>query len=182
MKISKKFTFAALAALAVALLSQTAITRAHDQGQRGDRDHRDTADLPIPVAIYDTFKRDPINTTPGFGVTFRGEVTVIIGSDVLTGTSRMDVNVAAGIARCQFTWVIPGAGTLVTSSSVCKLAGGNGIGAWSIEEGTGIFKNFKAVGTETFGPIPPADPAFALGFTDFERFAGIGTFDKHGDD
>jgi hypothetical protein len=96
----------------------------------------------------------------------------------------MDVNVTDGIARCKYTWVIPGVGTLVTSSSVCKLAGGNGIGAWSIEKGesTGVFKHFKAVGTETFGPIPQTDPAFALGFTDFERFAGIGTFGEHGDD
>ena len=103
----------------------------------------------------------------------------LIGPDVLTGTSRMDVNVAAGIAYCRFTWVIPGVGTLVTSSSVCKLAGGNGIGAWSIEKGTGSFKHFKAVGTETFGGISPPT---AEGFDNFERFAGIGTFDKHGDD
>jgi len=185
MKINKKLTFAALAvlaALAATLLFQTSITQADDHGQRGDRDHRDAADLPIPVAIYDTFKRDLITPTPGFLSSWAGVVTIIIGPDVLTGTSRMDVNVAAGIARCQFTWVIPGVGTLVTSSSVCKLAGGNGIGAWSIEKGTGSFEHFKAVGTETFGPIPSTDPAFALGFTDFERFAGIGTFNKHGDD
>src|SRR5437879_3552012 len=181
MKINKKFTFAALAAVAVALLSQTAITRAHDRGQRGDRDHRDSAELSIPVAIYDTFKRE-LTPTPGFLSSWAGVVTVIIGPDVLTGTSRMDVNVAAGIAYCRFTWVIPGVGTLVTSSSVCKLAGGNGIGAWSIEQGTGSFKHFKAVGTETFGPIPPNDPALALGFTDYEKFAGIGTFNKHGED
>ena len=173
MKIIKKFTFATLAAT---LLFQTSITQA-DGNERRDRD------LPVPVAIYDTFKRDTNNPTPGFRSTWRGVVTVIIGSDVLTGTSRMDVKaVTNGIAYCKFTWVIPGVGTLVTSSSVCKLAGGNGIGAWSIEEGTGIFKHFKAVGTETFGSVPPTDPAFALGFTDFERFAGIGTFDEHGDD
>jgi len=43
MKINKKFTFAALAAVAVALLSQTAITRAHDRGQRGN-DHGQRGD------------------------------------------------------------------------------------------------------------------------------------------
>ena len=174
----------ALAALAVTLLFQTATTQAGNKGQRGNQDQRDAADLPLPVAIYDTFKLTT-PTTPGFAVSFAGVVTVIIGTDVLTGTSRMDVyNVTEDIAYCKFTWVIPGEGTLVTSSSVCKIAGANGIGAWSIEKGTGtgIFKHFKAVGTETFGAIPATDPAFALGFTDFERFAGVGTFDKHGHD
>lgn len=188
MKIIKKFTFAALAALAAlaaTLLFQTSNTQADDHGrrgddhgQRGDDNKRGDRDQPIPVAIYDTFKRDLITPTPGFGSTWRGVVTVIIGPDVFNGTSRMDVNVTAGIAHCVFTWVIPGEGTIVTKYSVCKLAE-DGIGAWSIEKGTGRFKHFKAVGTETFGGISPPT---AEGFDNFERFAGIGTFDEHGDD
>jgi len=145
MKINKKFTFATLATLATlaaTLLFQTSITRAdaHGQngnhGQRGNDNDREDRDQPIPVAIYDTFK---ITTppTPGFGSSWTGVVAVIIGPNVLNGTSRMDVNVTNGIAYCKFTWVIPGVGTLGTSSSVCKLAGNNGIGAWSIENGTG---------------------------------------------
>ena len=132
-------------------------------------------DQPIPLAVYDTFKR-VFPPTPGFGSSWAGVFTSIIGTDVATGTSRMDVNVAAGIARCRFTWVrSDGSGTLVVRS-VCVLA--NGHGTWHVESGTGRYENFKAVGTETFGALLP-NPA---GFTDFERFAGIGTDREHGDD
>src|SRR5882672_9095456 len=39
------------------------------------------------------------------------------------------------------------------SCAVCVLSQGRG--TWRVEEGTGRFKNFKAVGTETFGALPP---------------------------
>jgi len=40
-----------------------------------------------------------------------------------------------------------------------------------------VFEHFKGIGTQEFGPLP-AGSAFAA----FERFAGTGTFKKHGDD
>ena len=133
-----------------------------------------TADQPIPVAVLDTFS--PTTVTPGFTVSFVGKFTAIIGTEVVRGTSRMDVLVTAGgIAHCVFTWVrSDGKGTLVVAS-VCVLPDGHG--TWQVEKGTGVFKNFKAIGTQTFGPLPPGGP-----FTNFERFAGITTDDKHGDD
>lgn len=129
-------------------------------------------DQPIPMAVYDTFKR-VFPPAPGFGSSWEGVFKSIIGTEVAAGTSRMDVNVAAGVARCRFTWVrSDGHGTLVVRS-VCVLADGHG--TWHVESGTGRYENFKAVGTETFGGLPP-NPA---GFTDYERFAGIGTDDEH---
>ena len=79
----------------------------------------------------------------------------------------MDVKVEGDIARCKFTYETSD-GTLVLAS-VCDLTAKHG--TWHVEKGTGRFENFKAVGTQTFD-LPPT----------FERFAGIGTFDKHGDD
>ena len=133
----------------------------------------------IPIAVLDTFKScattPGCTTTPGFGSSFVGVFRAIIDEEVVTGTSRMDVNVAGGIATCKFTWVrSDGKGTLVVAS-VCVLADGHG--AWHVEKGTGCFKNFTGIGTETFGNLPPGGA-----FTGFERFAGIGTFAKHGDD
>ena len=128
----------------------------------------------IPVAILDTFK--VTTTAPGFGSSFAGVFTAIIDEEVVTGTSRMDVNATGGIARCKFTYVrSDGKGTLVLKS-VCVLADGHG--TWHVEKGTGCYKNFWAVGTETFGPF------FRPGqtFTNFERFAGIGKYKKDGDD
>jgi len=60
---------------------------------------------------------------------------------------------------------------------LCVLSQGHGTWHVDVEKSTGRYKNFKAVGTETFGKLSPGQV-----FTDFERFAGIGTFDKHGDD
>jgi hypothetical protein len=129
----------------------------------------DNKDRPIPMAVYDTFK--PIAGIPG---SFAGVFTAIIGTDVASGTSRMDVVVTEGIARCKFTWVrSDGHGTLVLRS-VCVLAHGHG--TWHVESATGRYEGLKGVGTETFGNFPPGGP-----FTGFERFAGIGTADEHGD-
>lgn len=119
-----------------------------------------TADQPIAVAIFDSFSK----TAPGL---FNGTFVAIIGTDVVRGMSMMDVKVVGDIAFCKFTYEASD-GTLVLAS-VCDLSAKHG--TWHVEEGTGRFKNFKAVGTQTFD-IPPT----------FERFAGIGTFDKHGDD
>ena len=66
-----------------------------------------------------------------------------------------------------------GNGELVLAS-VCVLSDGHG--AWHVESGTGRYKNFTAVGTETFGPLTTGP------FTNFERFAGIGEFGGHGGD
>lgn len=134
-------------------------------------------DQPIPVAVYDTFKR-VFPPTPGFQSSWAGVFRSIIGTHVATGTSRMDVNVTDGIARCRFTWVrADGHGTLVVRS-VCVLADGHG--TWHVESGTGRYEHFKAVGTQTFGRISP--PTIPDGFDNFERFAGLGTDDEHGDD
>ena len=138
----------------------------------------DKKDQPIPVAVLDTYS--PIPTpAPGFDSSSVGLFTAIIGTDVITGTSRMDVKRVTGgvvgLVHCKFTWVSSdGNGTLVLAS-VCVNPDRHG--TWHVESGTGRFRNFKAVGTETFGPLPVGGP-----FTNFERFAGIGTFDKHGDD
>jgi hypothetical protein len=135
-----------------------------------------TGDQPIPVAVLDTFSISQATPPTGFDVSFEGVVTAIIGTDVVTGTSRMDVKFVTGdIVHCKFTWVSSdGNGTLVLAS-VCVLSQGHG--TWHVVKGTGRYKNFKAVGTETFGPLPTGSA-----FTDFERFAGVGTFDKHDDD
>ena len=128
----------------------------------------------IPVALYDTFNRSSATPPEGFDVSFEGVVTAIIGTEVFNGTSRMDVKVMPGgdIVHCKFTYVTPD-GTLVLRS-VCVLSQGHG--TWHVEKGTRRFKNFKAVGTETFGAL------FGQKFAQFERFAGIGQFDKHDDD
>ncbi len=137
------------------------------------------ADQPIPVAVLDTFNK--ISTpAPGFTVSFVGVFTSIIGSDdigvanddVVTGTSRMDVLIVGDIAYCKFTWV-SSVGTLVVRS-VCVFSSGHG--TWHVESGTGRYKHFKAVGTQTFGRLPSGGP-----FTNYERFAGITTNDEHGD-
>ena len=137
-----------------------------------------TTDQPIALAVLDTFKQ--IATAPGFDLSTAGVFTAIIGKDVLTGTSQMDVNVTGDIARCRFTWVpSDGSGSLVLAS-VCVLSQGHG--TRHVAKGTGRYENFKAVGTETFGKLPPELQPPGQAFTDFERFAGIGTFDKHHDD
>ena len=74
----------------------------------------------------------------------------------------------------QRRFVVRSEGSIVLAS-VCVISQGHG--AWHIETGTGLYRNFKAVGTETFGRLPVGGQ-----FTDFERFAGIGTFDRHGND
>lgn len=131
------------------------------------------ADQPIPVAVYDTFSFTP-DTAPGFDASFVGVFTSIIGTEVVSGTSRMDVKfVTADIVHCKFTWV-SAVGTLVVRS-VCVLT--NGHGTWHVASGTGRYKNFKAVGTQTFGSLPGGSGPF----TDYERFAGIATNVKHGD-
>jgi hypothetical protein len=128
----------------------------------------------IPMAVYDTFSISTKHAPDGYDVSFEGVFTSIIGRDVQTGTSRMDVKfVTNDIVHCKFTWVCS-VGTLVLKS-VCVLS--NGHGTWHIAGGTGRYKNFKGIGTETFGPLPAGGP-----FTDYERFAGIVTNDKHGDD
>lgn len=123
-----------------------------------------------PVAVYDTFAITA--PSPGYTVSFVGKFTSIIGTEVVTGTSRMDVRVVAGIAYCKFTWV-SAVGTLVVQS-VCTLADGHG--TWQVESGTGRYEHFKAIGTQTFGPLPAGGP-----FTMYERFAGIATNDGHDD-
>src|SRR5713226_10377207 len=52
----------------------------------------------IPVAILDTFpiSRDA-TTTPGFNASWTGVFTSIIGEDVASGASRMDVNFSGPI-------------------------------------------------------------------------------------
>lgn len=44
-----------------------------------------------PVALYDTFSRSAATPPTGFDVSFEGVFTAIIGTDVVSGTSRMDV-------------------------------------------------------------------------------------------
>ena len=137
------------------------------------------ASEPVPIAIYDTFSVSPTTTPPaGFDRSFVGVFTAIIGTDVVTGASQMDVclpDVPGGVIRCRFTYVrSDGEGSIVLAS-VCVISQGHG--AWHLETGTGLYRNFKAVGTETFGRLPLGGQ-----FTDFERFAGIGTFDRHGND
>jgi hypothetical protein len=130
----------------------------------------------VPMAVLDTFSISGATPPEGYDVSFEGVFTSIIGRDVATGKSRMDVKfVTKDIVHCKFTWVrSDGKGTLVLAS-VCVLS--NGHGTWHVESGTGRYRDFQAVGTETFGKLSPGQA-----FTDFERFAGIGTFDKHGDD
>ena len=123
---------------------------------------------PVPLAVFDTFSISSDPPPEGFDVSFKGVFTSIIGGNVASGTSRMDVKRMPGgdIVHCKFTWVrSDGEGTLVLAS-VCVLSQGHG--TWHVEEGTGVYKNFKAVGTETFGTLPPG------GFTNYERFAGSG--------
>ena len=127
----------------------------------------------IPMAVFDTINISSETPPPGFDVSFEGVFTSIIGTKVVTGTSRMDVKfVTTDIVECIFTWV-SSVGTLVVKS-VCVLSDGHG--TWHIVDGTGRYKNFKGIGTQTFGALSPGGP-----FTDFERFAGIATDDKHGD-
>ena len=127
----------------------------------------------IPMAVYDTFNISRKTPPPGFDVSFEGVFTSIIGTEVATGTSRMDVKfVTPDIVHCKFTWVCS-VGTLVVKS-VCVLS--NGHGTWRIAGGTGRYKNFKGIGTETFGALSGGP------FTNYERFAGIATNDEHGDD
>jgi len=130
---------------------------------------------PVPLAVLDTFNISGATPPDGYDVSFEGVFTSIIGRDVASGTSRMDVKfVTSDIVHCKFTWVrSDGKGTLVLAS-VCVLS--NGHGAWHVESGTGRYKNFTAVGTETFGPLTGGP------FTNFERFAGIGEFGGHGGD
>jgi hypothetical protein len=134
------------------------------------------ADQPIPVAVYDNFS---LISATGSDSTWEGKFTSIIGTEVATGTSRMDVHVTGDIAHCKFTWVrSDGQGTLVVLS-VCVLSSGHG--TWHVDSGTGAYKNFKAVGTETFGLLADVDsPPYVGPFTRFERFAGIGTDGEHG--
>lgn len=128
------------------------------------------------VAIYDTFSRSAATPPAGFNVSFEGVATAIVGTEVATGTSRMDVKfVTNDIVQCKFTYVLPD-GTLVLRS-VCVLSQGHG--TWHVARGTGRYENFKAVGTETFGLLTVGPGQV---FTNFERFAGIGQFDKHRDD
>src|SRR6267142_7041333 len=125
------------------------------------------------MAVLDTFSRSSATPPPGYEVSFEGVFTSIIGTEVVSGTSRMDVHfVTSDIVECKFTWV-SSVGTLVVRS-VCVLS--NGHGAWHIAGGTGRYKHFKGVGTETFGKLSPGGT-----FTDFERFAGIATNDEDGD-
>jgi hypothetical protein len=53
----------------------------------------------------------------------------------------------------------------------------NGHGTWRIASGTGRYKHFKGIGTETFGSLSPGGR-----YTDYERFAGTATNDKDGRD
>jgi hypothetical protein len=128
----------------------------------------------VPMAVLDTFNQTA--PAPGYTLSFVGTFTSIIGTEVVTGASRMDVNVVPGpgatlLAYCKFTWV-SSAGTLVVQS-VCVF--GDGHGTWHVESGTGRYEKFKAVGTQTFGPLPAGGP-----FTDYERFAGFATNDGKG--
>ena len=132
---------------------------------------------PIPVSIYHTYKM-VTPPAPGFGSSSEGPFTAVIGEDTASGTGRMDVNASAGIARCKFTFVrSDGKGTLVLRA-VCFTADGHG--AWHVEEGTGCYKHFEGIGTETFGPR--ASIKGGVMYTNFEEFGGFGAFDKHGDD
>ena len=132
------------------------------------------ADQPIPMAVLDTFTRSSATPPPGYEVSFEGVFTSIIGTEVVSGTSRMDVHfVTTDIVHCKFTWVSP-VGTIVVHS-VCVLS--NGHGAWHVHRGTGRYEHFKAVGTETFGSLAPGGS-----YTMFERFAGIVTDEKDGDE
>ena len=79
-----------------------------------------------------------------------------------------------GTADCTFTWVF-GEGTLVVHS-VCT---GDAHGTWRVVSGTGSFKHFNAIGTQTFGPLTPTT---AVPYSRFERFAGFSTHGEHGDD
>ena len=88
------------------------------------------ADQPVPIAIYDTFSVSPTTVPPsGFDVSFVGVFTAIIGTDVVTGASRMDVclpPVPGGVVSCRFTYVrSDGEGSFVLAS-VCVLSQGHG--------------------------------------------------------
>lgn len=142
---------------------------AYAQGRRGGDQHRPA----IPMAVLDTFSRSTATPPPGFEVSFEGEFTSIIGTEVVSGTSRMDVHfMTSDCVECKFTWV-SSVGTLVVRS-VCVLSDGHG--TWHIARGTGRYKHFKGIGTETFGTLSPGGA-----FTNFERFAGIVTNDEDGD-
>ena len=163
--------FLLCALCAVAIVASAWSATASDSSSR--------ANEPVPIAIYDTFSVSPTTIPPeGFDRSFVGVFTAIIGTDVVTGASQMDVCLPAvpgGVITCRFTYVrSDGEGSIVLAS-VCVISQGHG--AWHIEAGTGRYRNFKAVGTETFGRLPAGGQ-----FTDFERFAGIGTFDRHGND
>ena len=155
----------------IGALSSVAMTASARSAQSATHDPR------VPVSIYHTYKM----ITPaasGFATSSEGPFTAVIGEDTASGRGRMDVNASAGIAHCKFTFVrSDNTGTLVLRS-VCVTADAHG--AWHVEEGTGRYKNFQAVGTETFGPR--ASIKDGVMYTNFEQFAGIGGFEERGDD
>ena len=131
------------------------------------------ADQPIPVSIYQTYNK-LATPKPGFSSSWVGVATLVIGTDALIDpTSTMDVIATGDITHCTYTFTIPDEGTLVLAA-VCW-SGGHG--AWHVAKGTGVLEHFKGIGTQEFGPLPAGQA-----FTAFERFAGTGTFKKHGDD
>src|SRR6267142_2644916 len=84
---------------------------------------------PVPLAVLDTFNISGATPPDGYDVSFEGVFTSIIGGDVASGKSRMDVKfVTSDIVHCKFTWVrSDGKGTLVLAS-VCVWS--NGHGTW----------------------------------------------------
>jgi hypothetical protein len=124
-----------------------------------------------PVSIYHTYNK-LATPNPGFNSSWVGPATLVIGTDALIApASKMDVIVTGDITHCTYTYTIEGQGTLVIAA-VCW-SGGHG--AWHVAKGTGVFRHFKGMGTQEFGPLP-AGSAFAQ----FERFAGTGIFKRHG--
>ncbi len=141
------------------------------------------ADQPIPVAVLDTFNcKTPQELPPPAGYDFScvGVFTSIIGTEVVTGTSRMDVKrgpAGSGIVYCRFTWVSL-VGTLVVDS-VCVIPNGHGTWHVNVKRSTGRYEHFKAVGTQTFGP---RISTITNPYTQYERFAGITISEEHGGD
>lgn len=97
MKINKKLTFTALAALAVALVVQTSITRADAQGKRDQ--HGQQAQVTFTKCV--TFL--PASPCPPYRADMAGVVGGEVGEGIFTGkllvVNAMDVE--AGVAKLE---------------------------------------------------------------------------------
>jgi hypothetical protein len=99
MKIFKTLTFAALAALAVALFFQTTITRAGDHGQRGDNNERGDRDHRDAKATF-TKWITAFPNQPGLIATMAGVVGGNVGEGLFTGeVLKMSTDNVTGVTE-----------------------------------------------------------------------------------